>query len=73
MWTAARSLAALEGRLPETLRVDVEFRAPIPLPSTVEFLDDAASAAALDFAVRGVRPGRDGRPSLHLLGSVSGL
>jgi acyl dehydratase len=37
MWTMARAVAALEGRLAETYTVDVAFRRPVPLPSTVEW------------------------------------
>ena len=37
MWTLARCLAALEGRLPEAVTVDIRFRKPISLPSTVGF------------------------------------
>ena len=33
MWTKARCLAALEGRLPDAFTVDVEFRKPILLPA----------------------------------------
>jgi acyl dehydratase len=36
MWTAARALAALQGRLPEALTYDVAFGRPLLLPSTVE-------------------------------------
>ncbi|MGQ0572753.1 MAG: MaoC family dehydratase [Pseudonocardia sp.] len=36
MWTAARALAALQGRLPDALTYDVEFGRPLLLPSTVE-------------------------------------
>ncbi len=36
MWTAARSLAALQGRLPEALTHEVAFGRPLLLPSTVE-------------------------------------
>ena len=35
MWTKARILAALEPKLPLAYTVDVTFRAPVPLPSTV--------------------------------------
>jgi acyl dehydratase len=35
MWTKARILAALEPELPPAYTVDVTFRAPVPLPSTV--------------------------------------
>lgn len=37
MWTAARCLAALEGRLPERYLFDVAFKRPLPLPATVAF------------------------------------
>ncbi len=37
MWTLARCLSALEGRLPEAYTIEVEFRKPITLPSTVGF------------------------------------
>ena len=37
MWTKARSLAALEGRLPDGFEVDVVFKAPVLLPATVEY------------------------------------
>jgi len=36
MWTAARALAALEGRIPDAARYDVTFGRPVLLPSTVE-------------------------------------
>jgi acyl dehydratase len=37
MWTLARSVAALENRLPDAVRVDVAFKKPAFLPSTVMF------------------------------------
>ena len=37
MWTHARALAALEGRVPSTHTVEVEWRKPVLLPSTVGF------------------------------------
>ncbi|WP_300677035.1 MaoC/PaaZ C-terminal domain-containing protein [Nocardioides sp.] len=37
MWTLARSVAALENRLPAAVRVDAAFRKPAFLPSTVMF------------------------------------
>lgn len=37
MWSKARCLAALEGRLPERYTVDVRFRRPILLPSRTSF------------------------------------
>ena len=37
MWTKARSIAAVENRLPEQVRVDVAFKKPLFLPGTAEF------------------------------------
>jgi hypothetical protein len=37
MWTKARCLAALEASLPDAYEVEVEFRKPLLLPSTVAF------------------------------------
>lgn len=37
MWTLARCLSSLEGRLPDAHRIEVRFRKPITLPSTVGF------------------------------------
>jgi acyl dehydratase len=64
MWLAARSLAGLEGRLPDAGTVDVAFKAPVLLPSTVAIgthRDDAGW-------VLEVRSARSGNP--HLTGRV---
>lgn len=37
MWTKARCLAALQGRLPDAVTVDVAFRKPVLLPGRVAF------------------------------------
>ncbi|WP_425271119.1 MaoC/PaaZ C-terminal domain-containing protein [Micromonospora arborensis] len=37
MWSKARCLAALENRLPDAYTVEVAFKLPVPLPSTVGF------------------------------------
>ncbi|MDG4807099.1 MaoC/PaaZ C-terminal domain-containing protein [Micromonospora sp. WMMD1120] len=37
MWSKARCLAALESRLPDAYTVEVAFKLPVPLPSTVNF------------------------------------
>jgi acyl dehydratase len=60
MWTKARCLAALEGRLPERFEVSVSFRKPIMLPAKVAFAE-----AGERFAVRDVRKGTP-----HLDGTV---
>jgi acyl dehydratase len=77
MWTAARCLTALEGRLPPTFRMDVEFRSPILLPGTVAFAVDPRRSAVgsgasgrgslrpMSFRVTTLDGGRE-----HLLGSI---
>ena len=37
MWMKARCLAALEGRLPDSFGVEVEFRRPLPIPGRAAF------------------------------------
>jgi acyl dehydratase len=65
MWTAAAVLGALDGRLPDALRYQVEFRRPISLPSTVR-LFTAISGTTIDAAVRS--QDQAGRDRLHLIG-----
>ncbi len=67
MWVKARALAALTGRLPEAFSVDVAFRKPLFLPSTV-VLSTGRKDAGWDMAVRNQRAGTD-----HLLGVVTTL
>jgi hypothetical protein len=62
MWTKARSVAAVENRLPESVTVDVAFKKPVFLPSTVELRVDQSSDE-VRFAL--VSP-KNGAP--HLLG-----
>jgi hypothetical protein len=64
MWTKARCLAALEGRLPDAFRVQVSFRRPIVLPATVAFAE-ASSDGGVRFGVRDAR-----KLTPHLDGSV---
>ena len=66
-WVKARALAALSGRLPEELSVDVGFGKPLFLPSTVT-LATARAGDGWDVAVRSARSGTD-----HLLGTVRPL
>lgn len=64
MWSKARALAALEGRLPDAFDVDVLFKLPVLLPATVEYAT-RASGDDWQFAVRS----RSGKP--HLAGIVT--
>jgi acyl dehydratase len=62
MWTKARCLAALDGRLPDAYTVDVAFKLPILLPAKVGF----HAAPAWTFAVHDAKSGRP-----HLSGTVT--
>jgi MaoC like domain len=62
MWSLARCLSALEGRLPESYTVDVTFKAPILLPGRVSFAA-ACTGAGWEFGLSGGRP--------HLAGEVT--
>jgi hypothetical protein len=65
MWTKARCLAALDPRIPERFTVEVEFKKPILLPATVEFLE-LEESGRIRFAVRGA-----GKGTPHLDGRVT--
>jgi acyl dehydratase len=64
MWTLARSLSAVQNKLPATFVNDAEFRKPILLPSTVVF----GSQRRGDDLVLGVTGSR--KPVTHLVGTV---
>jgi hypothetical protein len=64
MWTKARCLAALEGRLPDAFMVQVSFRRPIVVPATVAFAE-ASSEGGVRFGVRDAR-----KLTPHLDGSI---
>jgi acyl dehydratase len=67
MWVKARALAALSGRLPEALTVDVGFRKPLYLPSTVT-LATAPRDGGWDVEVRGAKTGTE-----HVIGTIRPL
>ena len=64
MWTKARSLAALDGRLPAEYEVEVDFKKPILLPTTVAFGSEEERGGTR-FSVRDPRKGAP-----HLDGTV---
>lgn len=68
MWTKARSLAALEGRLPDRYEVDVAFKLPVLLPATVEYATRAVDDQ-WEFALRGRSRSGPGKP--HLAGLIT--
>jgi acyl dehydratase len=65
MWLKARTLATLEGRLPAAYTVDVAFKTPVFLPSTVA----VTTAPQNDGWLLDVRNAKSGKP--HLAGSVT--
>jgi acyl dehydratase len=64
MWAKARSLSALQNKLPGAFTVDVEFRKPILLPGTVVF-GSSPTADGLTFGVKGAK-----KPVTHLVGRI---
>ena len=68
MWVKARALATLEGRLPSAMSVDVGFRKPLFLPSTVTLATAPVHPGGWDLAVRNDKAGTE-----HLLGAVRPL
>lgn len=71
MWSKARSVAALENRLPEAVRIEVSFRKPILLPGTVAFGSRAVQGADGDGYAFSLTSPRNG--SVHLLGRTTAL
>jgi acyl dehydratase len=65
MWLKARTLAALEGRLPERYTVDVRFKTPVFLPATIAI----SAQRADDGWTLDVRNPRNDKP--HLSGTVT--
>jgi len=66
MWLKARTLAAFASRLPDRLQVEVAFKTPVFLPSTVE-MRAVSQADGRRFEVRNARSGKP-----HLSGTISG-
>lgn len=64
MWLKARTLASLEGRLPDAFVVDVAFKTPVFLPSKIAV---ATTADGADWLLD-VRNAKSGKP--HLTGNV---
>jgi acyl dehydratase len=65
MWTKAHALAALQNKLPDAFTVDVEFKKPILLPSTVVF-GTHTDEGVITLGVISSR-----KPSTHLVGRVA--
>ena len=67
MWVKARVLGALSGRLPDELSLDVSFRKPLFIPSTVT-LSTAQAGGGWDFAVRNASSETE-----HVMGTIRPL
>jgi len=67
MWTKARCVAMLENRLPDAVTVEVAFKKPVFLPSTVAF-GASRVPEGYDFSLH-----KRGSDTLHLLGRASAL
>lgn len=65
MWTLARSLSAVQNKLPDAFTNDIEFRKPILLPGTVVF-GSSTDGDVLTLGVKGSR-----KPVTHLVGRVT--
>jgi acyl dehydratase len=68
MWTLARCLASLEGRLPEAFRAEFRFRRPVPLGAKVGFAGHRDESAGWLVAVTNLKNGK-----AYLNGSVAAL
>ena len=65
MWLKARTLASLEGRLPSAFTVDVAFKLPVLLPSTIALsTEQTETGYTID-----VRNAKSGKP--HMAGTVT--
>lgn len=67
MWTKARAIAAIENRIPDAVRVDVGFKKPVFLPSSVGFGMQPVETG-IDFAVNNPKTGAP-----HLQGRTTSL
>ena len=67
MWVKARVLGTLSGRLPDAIALDVSFRKPLFLPSTVTLSTEQAGGG-WDFVVRTAKSGTE-----HVLGTIRPL
>lgn len=66
MWSKARCLAALDGRLPDAYTVDVQFKLPVLLPAKVAFHSDAQPGGGFAFSLSDAKSGKP-----HLAGTIT--
>lgn len=65
MWSKARCLAAMEGRIPDACTVDVQFKLPVLLPAKVAFHSEPNADGSFTFGMNDLRRGKP-----HLAGSI---
>lgn len=65
MWTKARCLATLDGRLPDAFTVEVQFKLPVLLPAHVGFTSEPQKNGGYTFSVSDVKTGKP-----HLSGVI---
>lgn len=66
MWTKARCLAALDGRLPDAYSVDVHFKLPVLLPARVGFNAEPQKDGSYVFSLSDAKTGKP-----HLSGVIT--
>lgn len=66
MWSKARCMAALDGRLPDAYSVDVHFKLPVLLPARVGFRSDQQKDGGYTFSISDAKSGKP-----HLSGAIS--
>ncbi|MFP5429443.1 MAG: MaoC/PaaZ C-terminal domain-containing protein [Gammaproteobacteria bacterium] len=66
MWSKARCLAALEGRLPDACTVEVQFKLPVLLPAKVSFNSEPQPDGQFTFSLQDLKSGKP-----HLAGTVT--
>ncbi len=71
MWSMARCLAQLEGRLPDALTAAARFQKPVLLPGTVAFAAAEQDGDRISFALRDAgRGAAEAPPIVHLQGEI---
>ncbi|MGH8493650.1 MAG: MaoC/PaaZ C-terminal domain-containing protein [Moraxellaceae bacterium] len=66
MWSKARCLAALDGRLPDRYTVDVQFKLPVLLPAKVAFNSEPQANGGFTFSLGDAKSGKP-----HLAGVIT--
>ncbi|MGC4088250.1 MAG: MaoC/PaaZ C-terminal domain-containing protein [Polyangiaceae bacterium] len=66
MWSKARCLAALDGRLPDRYTVDVQFKLPVLLPAKVAFNSEPQTNGGFSFSLSDAKSGKP-----HLAGVIT--